>query len=82
MFGLEDQGKKKKKEEFIFDIEKEMKTPKKFQEFKQHLEDKIQKIKEKLRSGQNQSEFDFLGTILHGYLALFKVISRVTTQKK
>lgn len=81
MFGLEDQNKKKKKE-FIFDIEQEMKNPKKFQEFKEHLEDKIQKIKEMLRSGQNQNEFDFFGTLLHGYLALYKVMSRVTTTPK
>ncbi|MBA3720902.1 MAG: DUF5398 domain-containing protein [Parachlamydiaceae bacterium] len=81
MFGLEDQKKKKQPEEFVFDLEKELKNPQKNREIKQKVEAKIQKIKDQLRSGENQSDFDRFGTLLHGYNALMKVISRFGTKK-
>ncbi len=77
MFGLEDQkGKKKKAEEFVFELEKELKTPKKHQEIKSLVETRVQKIKEHLRAGEVHDDFDRLGLLLHGYNALLKVISR------
>lgn len=77
MFGLEDQKKKKKHAaEFIFELEKELKTAKKHKEIKQKVEGKIQKIKELLRSGENKEEFDQFGVLLHGYTSLLKVMSR------
>lgn len=80
MFGLEDQ-KKKHPEEFIFDLEKELKNPQKQKEIKARIEAKIQKIKESLRTGGEQSEFDSLGILLHGYNALLKVTSRFSGKK-
>ncbi|WP_075883349.1 DUF5398 domain-containing protein [Candidatus Protochlamydia sp. W-9] len=76
MFGLEDQKKKKTSEEFVFELEKDLKNPKKNKEIRQQVEEKIQKIKEALRSGENQEEFDRFGLLLHGYTSLLKVISR------
>ncbi len=76
MFGLEGQKKKKSVEEFIFDLEKELKTPKKHQEIKARVEARIQKIKDHLRSGEQQDEFDRFGLLLHGYTSLLKVMSR------
>lgn len=75
MFGLEKQ-KKKKVEEFIFELEKELKTVRKHQEIKKNVESKIQKIKESLREGENREEYDSLGILLYGYTSLLKVMSR------
>ncbi|MBS4164097.1 Uncharacterized protein PRO82_001413 [Candidatus Protochlamydia amoebophila] len=76
MFGLEDQKKKKTSEEFVFELEKDLKNSKKNKEIRQQVEERIQKIKEALRSGENQEEFDRFGLLLHGYTSLLKVISR------
>jgi hypothetical protein len=76
MFGLEGQKKKKPHEEFVFDLEKELKTPKKHQEIKERVEARIQKIKDHLRTGEQQDEFDRFGLLLHGYTSLLKVMSR------
>lgn len=75
MFGLEDQ-KKKKSEEFVFDLEKEFKTAKRHQEIKKHIDRQIQKIKETLRGGESKEEFDRFGVLLHGYTSLLKVMAR------
>lgn len=76
MFGLEDQKKKKKGEEFVFELEQELKNPQKHKELKTKVEARIQKIKEILRSGESQEEFDQFGLLLHGYTSLLKVMSR------
>lgn len=81
MFGLEDQKKKKPTEEFVFDLEKEVKNPKKYQDLKDHIEKQIQKIKNVLRTGENKEEFDYFGLLLHGYNALLKVLSRANKGK-
>lgn len=75
MFGLEDQ-KKKKADDFIFELEKDLKVGKKNQDLKKRIEDRIQKIKEILRSGENKEEFDQFGLLLHGYTSLLKVMAR------
>lgn len=80
MFGLEDQ-KKKKSEEFIFDLEKEFKISKKNKEYKKKVEDRIQKIKEILRGGGEKEEFDKFGVLLHGYTSLLKVMARFSSAK-
>jgi hypothetical protein len=76
MFGLEGQKKKKPIEEFVFELEKELKNPKKHQEIKARIENRIQKVKDHLRSGEEQEEFDRFGLLLHGYTSLLKVLSR------
>jgi hypothetical protein len=75
MFGLEDK-KKKQSDEFVFDLEKELKDAKKHKELKQKMEARIQRIKEALRSGEDQEEFDRFGLLLHGYTSLLKIMSR------
>lgn len=77
MFGLENQKKKKNIEEFVFELEKELKDSKIHKEIKKKVEDRIQAIKEQLRSGENKEDFDKFGTILHGYTSLLKVMARV-----
>lgn len=81
MFGLEDQEKRQSKE-FVFELEKELSDQKKLKELKKKVEDRIQEIKDILRSGKNQEDFDKLGVVLHGYAALLKVFARATAKKQ
>lgn len=76
MFGLESH-KKKKTEEFIFDLEHDLKNPGDRSKIKKKAEERIQEVKNVLRSGENKDEFDRLGVLLHGYTSLLRVISRV-----
>lgn len=80
MFGLEDHKKKKKAPEFVFELENELKSAKKQQEIKKHVEASMQKIRELLRSGEGKDSFDRLGVVLHGYASLLKVMSRLVAK--
>jgi len=82
MFGLEGQKKKKPVEEFVFELEKEFKIPAKHKEIKDKVEQRLQRIKDLLRSGENQDQFDRLGLLLHGYNSLIKIMSRPAAPKK
>jgi len=79
MFGLENQ-KKKKNEDFVFELENELKNSKSHQELKKWIESQIQKIKEVLRGGESKEEFDQFGMLLHGYTSLLKVMARFTAK--
>ncbi len=76
MFGLNDSKKKKKTEEFVFELEKEFKQSAKHQEFKSKIDSRIRQVKDILRKGENKEEFDQFGVLLHGYTSLLKVMSR------
>ena len=45
MFGLESDKKKKRTEEFVFELEKDFKGLKKHQEYKTKIDSRIQEIK-------------------------------------
>ena len=79
MFGLENQ-KKKKVEEFVFDLEKSLKTQKRQKEIRLRVQEQMQRIKEALRSGEDKDKFDKFGVLLHGYASLLKVMSRVSVK--
>ena len=81
MFGLEEQKNKKKAEEFVFDLEKDLKVSKINKELKARIEGRVQKLKEILREGENKEDFDQIGAILHGYTSLLKVMSRFVATK-
>lgn len=81
MFGLEGQGKKKKSDEFVFELEKELDSKAKHKEVIGIVESRIQTIKDKLRSGESKDSFDQYGVLLHGYTALLKVTSRFIPKK-
>lgn len=78
MFGLEDQKKKKKGADFVFELEKELADRKKYKEIVQQVEKRIHEIKEILRQGENKKGFERFALILQGYTSLQKVISRFT----
>ncbi|NGX34002.1 MAG: hypothetical protein K1060chlam1_00347 [Candidatus Anoxychlamydiales bacterium] len=73
MFGLE----KSPREKFDFDLEVDLKeNPKKAKELINKIEDNINKIKKKLKSGGSKEELNKLGTLLQGYTALLKVLKK------
>jgi len=78
MYGLE----KQPKHAFEFDLEKDLKKdPNKARELLKSTEQKIQEIKTQLREGAKGPELDQLGTLLHGYTALQKVLNRFINKK-
>lgn len=75
MFGLE----KQPGEKFAFDLEKEIKgNPSRGKEILDSVEQKIQEIKQVLRTGASEKDFDRLGILLHGYVSMQKVLKKVT----
>jgi hypothetical protein len=74
MFGLED---KKNKEDFLFDIEKIWLEPKKLEEFKNQIVEKTDRIKKILREGNKQADYDTIGALLYGYVALLNTAGRM-----
>jgi helix-turn-helix protein len=81
MFGLEEQKKKKKPGEFVFDLEKDLKSSKKQRERTAHIEAQIGRLKAILRAGEEKDEFDSYGLLLHGYTSALKVLERLATSK-
>ena len=81
MFGMEKQKKKEKEQTFQFDLELELKDKDKAREYAKRIEERVNKIKELLRSGSKKEEYDYLGILLNGYHALAVVMSRASQQK-
>lgn len=82
MFGLEGHKKKKNTEEFVFDLEYDLKIPEKRLAIKKKVEERLQEVKDILRRGENKEEFDQCGVMLHGYASLLKIISRFALKKE
>jgi len=78
MYGLE----KKPKVVFEFDLEKDLKKdPNKVRDLLKSTETKIQEVKHKLREGMSGPDLDQWGTLLNGYMALQKVLTRLSNKK-
>ena len=74
MYGLE----KKAGEKFEFDLEDEIKkSPEKAKKVLDKIEKQIHEIKASLKKGVSKEESEELGVLLHGYVALQKVLTRV-----
>lgn len=80
MFGLENRNKGK--DEFVFELEKEMKDPVKGKALVKKIENRINIIKTELRSGESKEDFEKLGLLLYGYAAILKVIKRANTKSR
>jgi hypothetical protein len=78
MFGLEDdkKSKNKDKEKSVFALEQDIKDSNKYHQIKQGVEEKVQKLKNVLKSGEAKEDFSKFGTLLHGYTSLLKVMAR------
>ena len=78
MYGLE----KNKKNPFEMDLEKELKKDiGKARSLLKETEQKVQEIKGLLRQGSKGSEFDDLGILLNGYLAMETVLKKFINKK-
>lgn len=78
MYGLE----KEPIARFEFDLEKNLKKDlSQTQMLIKASNEKIQEIKNHLRAGVSGKDLDQLGTLLHGYTALNKVLNRFLTKK-
>jgi hypothetical protein len=78
MFGLE----KKPKELFEFDLEKELRQDHaKARAILKTVEEKIHEIKGILRQGAASEEFDNYGVLLHGFVSLQRVLTRIINKK-
>jgi hypothetical protein len=81
MFGLEGQRKKKKHEEFVFDLEKELLKIKSHEEIYKKVLDRMQRLKTALQTGESdKQEFDRMGVMVLGYASLLKVVSRFSAK--
>ncbi len=79
MFGLE---KNKTRALFEFDLEKELHgSSSKAEKLLKHVESKIHELKGILRQGASSKEFEDCGTLLHGYAALQRVLTRISRKK-
>ncbi len=77
MLGVKEE---KPRKGFEFDLERKIKSdPSAAKKIFEKAEQRITEVKKHLREGANEKAFDALGTILHGYTALQKVLKK--TQK-
>ena len=76
MFGME-RGKKQPVDAFEFDLEADLKDPGKLKATKEQVEERIAQLKTELRQGGDKENFDRAQTLLHGYLAIQKVLTRI-----
>lgn len=77
MFGMGSDKKKKPGADFSFDLEEDMKDPGKLRAMKERVEERVNQLKTMLRQGEDKKVFDDAQTLLHGYLAIQKVMQRV-----
>jgi len=73
-----DLGKQKKGiiPEYQFDVENDFKDPTKRKARKEQIATRVQQLKGMLRQGDDKELFDKTQTLLHGNLALKKVLER------
>lgn len=75
MFGME-KKKKKKLPDWPFDLELEVKDPSALRKRKEEIASRVAELKAMLRQGEDKKSFDQAQTLLHGYLAMQKVVER------
>lgn len=63
-------------ESWEFDLEKDLKKPNELRAIKEKINSKVQNLKTIMRKGEDKNAFDQTQVLLHGYLAMQKVIQR------
>lgn len=77
MYGLEN----KKKKNFQFDLEVEIKAnPKKGKELLENIGANLQELKKSLKQQKTKKETEEIGVLIHGYTALEKVTNKIIRQ--
>jgi hypothetical protein len=77
MFDMSKSKKKKKVAEWNFDLENDLKDPVAVKKIKGQIDDQVGRLKTLLREGGDKKTFDDAQTLLHGYLAVQKVLQRI-----
>jgi hypothetical protein len=80
MFGMEQEKRRKGRDQYSFDLENELKEPGKLRAYKEHIQEQMNQLKSMLRKGEDKKSFDRMQVLLQGYLACQKVLQR--TEKK
>lgn len=75
-FGL-GKEKKKKADDWFFDLENDLKDPSKSRGIKDNITSCVNELKNMLRKGEDKKLFDDTQVLLNGYLAAQKVVQRV-----
>ncbi len=76
MFGLEKNKDGKGENAFVFDVEREWLDPEKLEASTDGIIKKTEQIKNMLRQGEKQEDYDKLGLLLYGYVGLLKTASQ------
>ncbi|MFZ4773045.1 MAG: DUF5398 family protein [Chlamydiia bacterium] len=64
------------RELFKFDLEIELKDPKKRSEIQNKCEHRIKELKDTIQKGADPEDFERIGVLLHGYVALEKLVKQ------
>lgn len=77
MFGMKKDQKPGPKK-FMFDLELQIKdNPAEGKKMLEKAASRMQEVKNALREGVNEKDFDNLGILLHGYTALQKILKKI-----
>ena len=76
MFGMKEQKQKTKTTPHVYELEKELRSPKFRQEIVERCDRHTHRLKTELRKGVDKSIYDTLSFLLQGYIALKKVITK------
>ncbi|SCA63268.1 Uncharacterized protein CPn_0711/CP_0035/CPj0711/CpB0738 [Chlamydiales bacterium SCGC AG-110-P3] len=79
MFGLGSE-KDDSKSEFLFDLERDVKNVDRYKEIIDTIDQRTSVIKELMRTGEKKEAFAKLAMVLHGYIAVLKVLARVVSK--
>jgi len=80
MYGLQNK-KDKAPPPVLFDLEVDLKSPKKRRELIERIDARMGQIRTHLRAGETKETYGDLVTILNGYLALLRVLNRFDLKK-
>lgn len=79
MFGMEEQSSNKSKQvaNFNYELENEIKDPKKKKELEDRVSDTSRKLKAALQVGLEDDDYNNCTCMLQGYIALQKIIGNI-----
>jgi hypothetical protein len=82
MFGLNKNKKDKSSKPFFkFPLETDLEDEDKLKVMMENAEAQILALKKTIKDGASPEEYEKIGTLLHAYSALLKILNRVPEQK-
>lgn len=77
MFGMEKQAASPKATGYQYQIEQDLQQPAKRKEILNLVDNRLVELKNSIRQGTDKEVFEKTNTILQGYIALKRVISKI-----